>query len=113
MTTLKKVYKEKENIALPASGRATRKGENIMNNYFNEEMKKSEKTVSVYTLYDNFTVEVEKRENFSDFFICNTEFGNKVYMFGVPNCNLAMEEELIRANVEDYIAIFLDMYGGE
>ena len=26
MTTLKKVYKDKENIALPAKGRATRKG---------------------------------------------------------------------------------------
>lgn len=81
-----------------------------MKNYFDKKIQKTEKTVTVYTLVDNFAVEVETWDEVTHFFMFNKEYGNKLYMFGVPNCTPAVEEELVRANAEDYMAFFEKMH---
>ena len=73
-------------------------------------LKKTAKTVTVYTLVDDFTVEVERNEDVTDFYMCKIGYGVKIYMFGIPNCPPAVAEELVRANAEEYMAFFVEMH---
>ena len=84
MTTLKKVYKDKENIALPAKGRATRKGVKQMKKFkFNG------------TIYENLT-DAQDAAYFAALssFYNNTEDsrGNPISLDG-PHCSKALSTE--------------------
>ena len=73
-------------------------------------LKKTEKTITVYTLVDGFTVEVERNDDITDFYMCNSKYYSKMYMFGIPNCPPAFEAELIMANAEDYMRFYTEQY---
>jgi hypothetical protein len=73
-------------------------------------LKKTDKTIAVYTLTDNFTVEVERNDDITDFYMCNSKYCSKMYMFGIPNCPTAVEEALITANAEDYMRFYTEQY---
>ena len=75
------------------------------------EMTKYEKKIGVYTLPDDFSVEVERNENSTNFYLANKAFGDKMYMFGLPDCSEEFEEDIITANVEEYIEYFFERYG--
>lgn len=75
-----------------------------------KKIKKTEKTVTVYTLVDNFTVEVERNDDITDFYMCNSKYCSKMYMFGIPNCPTAVEEVLITANADDYMRFFEEQH---
>ena len=73
-------------------------------------LKKTEKTITVYTLVDGFTVEVETNDEVADFYMRKAVYGIKMYMFGIPNCPTAVEEALIIANAEDYMGFYTEQY---
>ena len=73
-------------------------------------LKKTEKTIIVYTLVDGFTVEVETNDEVADFYMRKAGYGIKMYMFGIPNCPMAVEEALIIANAEDYMRFYTEQY---
>lgn len=74
-------------------------------------MKKFEKRVTVYILPGDFTVEVERNGDLTDFYLVNKSIGDKMHMFGLPNCSEDDEEDIIRSNAEDYIDLFFEIYG--
>ena len=74
-------------------------------------MKKFEKIVTVYTLGNDFTAEVEKNGDLKDFYLVNKSIGDKMHMFGLPNCSEDDEEDIIRSNAQDYIELFFEIYG--
>ncbi len=74
-------------------------------------MKKFEKRVTVYILPGDFTVEVERNGDLKDFYLVNKSIGDKMHMFGLPNCSEDDEEYIIRSNAEDYIELFFEIYG--
>ena len=74
-------------------------------------MKKFEKRVTVYILPGDFTVEVERNGDLTDFYLVNKSIGDKMHMFGLPNCSEDDEEDIIRSNAQDYIELFFEIYG--
>ena len=74
-------------------------------------MKKFEKRVTVYILPGDFTVEVEKNGDLTDFYLVNKSIGDKMHMFGLLNCSEDDEEDIIRSNAQDYIDLFFEIYG--
>lgn len=74
-------------------------------------MKKFEKRVTVYILPGDFTVEVERNGDLTDFYLVNKSIGDKMHMFGLTNCSEDDEEDIIRSNAEDYIDLFFEIYG--
>lgn len=71
---------------------------------------KNTKTINVYNLHDNFRVETETAEGITDFYLCRKSYGDKMYMFGIPNCTVEAEEALIIANAEEYIDMFNERF---
>ena len=74
-------------------------------------MKKFEKRVTVYILPGDFTVEVERNGDLTDFYLVNKSIGDKMHMFGLLNCSEDDEEDIIRSNAQDYIDLFFEIYG--
>ena len=74
-------------------------------------MKSFKKTITVYTLGNDFEVEVERNGDLTEFYLVNKSIGDKMHMFGLPGCPEEDEEDIIRANAEDYIEVFFECYG--
>ena len=74
-------------------------------------MKKFEKRVTVYILPGDFTVEVEKNGGLTEFYLVNKAYGDKMHMFSLADCYGKTEEDIILANVEEYIEYFFEQYG--
>ena len=60
-----------------------------------------EKTILIYKYRDNFQVEIEENE-FIEFWLYNTNYGIKMFMFGIQ-CKREEYIELIESNIEEYI----------
>ncbi|MBR3975758.1 MAG: hypothetical protein IKJ88_07865 [Clostridia bacterium] len=73
-------------------------------------MKVSQKQITVYEFDDGFFVEVSKDEDATYFYLGHTQYGVKSLMFGVPDLNLMSAEQLIEANIEDYIELYKEEY---
>ena len=74
-------------------------------------MKKFEKKVTVYTLENDFAVEVERSGDLTAFYLVNKAYGDKMHMFSLADCYGETEEDIIEANVEEYIEYFFEQYG--
>ena len=70
----------------------------------------NEKTIMVYTLSAGFTVEVEIKEDCSDFYICHKDYGDKMYMFGLENKDITSVDDIILSNANEYMELFCDTY---
>ena len=77
----------------------------------NFEITKYQKSVTVYVLPDDFSVEVERNGDLTEFYLINKVYGDKMYMFGLADCSGKSEEDIIMANVEEYIEYFFERYG--
>jgi hypothetical protein len=80
----------------------------------NMEMMSLKRTTYVTTRYDvygGFYVEVTKNpeKDYVDFVLCRENYGFKNYMIGIPtkDCPESVWEDLIRRNVDSYIAGFI------
>ena len=73
-------------------------------------MKKSTYITTRFDVGDRFYVEVSPDGEWYDFVLCMEGYGIKSFMFGLykKDCPEEMWEEIIEANVEDYIEVFLD-----
>ena len=81
-----------------------------MKNLICQEMKKYEKTITVYTLPFGFKVEVEKNEELSEFYISHNDYGVKMHMFGLLNCDISDLDDIVASNVIQYIALYHQQY---
>lgn len=80
----------------------------------NMEMMSLKRTTYVTTRYDvygGFYVEVTKNpeKDYVDFVLCRENYGFKSYMIGIPtkDCPESVWEDIIRRNVDSYIAGFI------
>ena len=70
--------------------------------------KMEEKTILIYQYKDNFQVEIEENE-FIEFWLYNTDFGIKMFMFGINyGCNNYIN--IIERNIEKNIEIYRNEY---
>ena len=76
-------------------------------------MKKTTYTVTRFDIDDEFYVEVSpstdnEGEEMYDFVLCKEDYGIKSFMFGLfaKNCPPHIWEDMIEANVDDYIEYF-------
>ena len=74
-------------------------------------MKKLEKKITVYTLENDFSVEVERSRDLTAFYLANKAYGDKMHMFSLADCYGETVEDIIEANVEEYIEYFFESYG--
>lgn len=74
-------------------------------------MKKFEKTITVYTLGNDFEVEVERSGDLTAFYLVNKAYGDKMHVFSLADCYGDTVEDIIEANIEEYIKIFFERYG--
>ena len=74
-------------------------------------MKKFEKKVTVYTLENDFSVEVERSRDLTAFYLVNKAYGDKMHMFSLADCYGETVEDIIEANAEEYIEYFFEQYG--
>ena len=81
-----------------------------MKNLICQEMKKYEKTITVYTVPFGFKVEVEKNEELSEFYISHNDYGVKMHMFGLLNCDILDLDDIVASNVIQYIALYHQQY---
>ena len=72
--------------------------------------KKYQKTITVYELHDDFMVEVHRDKELTDFYIYHKAYGIKMLMFGLCDFDVATEEQILEANVEDYMDIYKEEY---
>ena len=84
-----------------------------MNDFIDKEMNKYEKTIMVYTLPFGFKVEVERNEETSEFYISHNDYGDKMHMFGLANCDTTEQDSIVRSNAIEYMALFLKQYRAE
>ena len=73
-------------------------------------MKRYQKTITVYEFPDSFVVEVHRDEELSEFYISHTAYGIKMLMFGLCDCDVATEAQILEAHVEDYMEIYKAKY---
>lgn len=81
--------------------------EMISNNFT---LPKYEKAITVYSLPDGFIVEVEKGSEYTDFYISHRNYGVKSLMFGLCNCDIGSEEEIILANAEECMDLYREEF---
>lgn len=74
-------------------------------------MQKFEKKVTVYTLENDFSVEVERSGDLTAFYLVNKAYGDKIHMFSLADCYGETVEDIIEANVEEYIEYFFEQCG--
>lgn len=84
-----------------------------MNDFIDKEMNKYEKTITVYTLPFGFKVEVEKNEEISEFYISHKDYGDKMYMFSLSNCDTTEQDNIVSSNAIEYMELFLKQYKTE
>ena len=84
-----------------------------MNDFIDKEMNKYEKTITVYTLPFGFKVEVDRNEETSEFYISHKDYGDKMHMFGLANCDTTEQDSIVRSNAIEYMALFLKQYRAE
>ena len=73
-------------------------------------MRMYQKTITVYEFPDSFVVEVHRDEELSEFYISHKAYGIKMLMFGLCDFDVATEEQILEANVEDYMDIYKEEY---
>ena len=89
---------------------------NNTNNFTNEMMNnngvlaKHEKTITVYALWDGFCVDVDRGVEDTEFYIYHKCYGIKSMMFGLRNCDMWSEEEMILANAEEHMEFYREDY---
>ena len=74
-------------------------------------MKKYVKTINAYDISDGFTVEVDNVDSAREFYLHHKDYGDKMYMFGVPSLDETNEEGVIELNAEMYVSIFKKNFG--
>ena len=77
----------------------------------NFEITKYQKSVTVYVLPDDFSVEVERNGDLTEFYLVNKAYGDKMHMFSLASCYGETVEDIIEANIEEYIEYFFEQYG--
>ena len=73
-------------------------------------MKKYQKTITVYELDGGFFVEVSKDEDVTHFYLGHKKYVIKDCMLGACDFYAMTEEELVLANVAEYIALYKHDY---
>lgn len=84
-----------------------------MKNLICQEMKKYEKTITVYTLPYGFKVEVERNEELSAFYISHNDYGVKMLMFGLLNFDASEQDDIVASTVIQYMGIYQQQYMAE
>ena len=74
-------------------------------------LKRTNYVTTRYDVYGGFYVEVTKNpeKDYVDFVLCRENYGFKSHMIGIPtkDCPESVWEDLIRRNVDSYIAGFI------
>lgn len=74
-------------------------------------LKRTTYVTTRYDVYGGFYVEVTKNpeKDYVDFVLCRENYGFKSHMIGIPtkDCPESVWEDLIRRNVDSYIAEFI------
>lgn len=68
------------------------------------------KTITAYTLPYGFIIEADQSEEVTDFYIYHKDYGIKMLMFGICNCDVAEHDEIVRANATQYMLIYTENY---
>lgn len=68
------------------------------------------KTITAYTLPYGFIIEADQSEEVTDFYIYHKDYGIKMLMFGICNCDVAEQDEIVRANATQYMLIYTENY---
>ena len=71
-----------------------------------------EKTIIIYNYKDNFQVEIIEENGFVEFWLYNTNYGIKMFMFGIE-CKFCQREkyiEIIENIIEENIEIYKNEY---
>lgn len=76
-------------------------------------VKKYKKTIVVVEFENDFMVEIDRGEKFTEFYITHKFHTEKVYMFNCPNCDEEQEELLILDNLTKYMLAFAEECGDE
>ena len=75
------------------------------NEFFDYGAIKQEKIITVYNVAYGFTIEVDRGEEVTSFYISHENYSDKMYMFGLRNCDISdaeFEETIILANAKAY-----------
>ncbi|HHY29029.1 hypothetical protein A7W90_05810 [Clostridium sp. Bc-iso-3] len=81
-----------------------------MNEFFNYGATKQDKIISIYNVAYGFTIEVDRGEEVTSFYISHENYGDKMYMFGLRNCDILdaeFEKTIILANAKTYAGYYL------
>ena len=60
-----------------------------MNEFFDYGAIKQEKIITVYNVAYGFTIEVDRGEEVTSFYISHENYSDKMYMFGLQNCDIS------------------------
>ncbi len=73
----------------------------------------TEKNITVYSLSDDFTVEVESDGSVTECYLCHKNYGVKSHMFGILNKDIDSKslEEIICNNAPSYMETYMEEYG--
>ena len=81
-----------------------------MNEFFDYGAIRQEKIITVYNVAYGFTIEVDRGEEVTSFYISHENYGDKMYMFRLQNCDISdaeFEEAIILANAKAYAGYYL------
>lgn len=76
-------------------------------------IKKYKKTVVVVEFENDFMVEIDRGEKFTEFYLAHKFYTEKEYMFNFPNCDEEQEEKLIWENLEKHMFVYAEAYCDE
>ena len=67
-----------------------------MNEFFDYGAIKQEKIITVYNVAYGFTIEVDRGEEVTSFYISHENYSDKMYMFGLRNCDISDAEDKVQ-----------------
>lgn len=76
-------------------------------------MLKTNVEIKRYDLENGFIVDVEKSDEWADFWLNHKDYGIKQFMFELYNCDESEYESIIEFNVDEFINIYKKDYFDE
>ena len=72
-----------------------------------------QKNLTVYSLPDDFSVEIESDGEVTECYLCHKNYGVKSHMFGLLNKDINSKslEEIICNNAPSYMETYMEEYG--
>ena len=73
-------------------------------------MKKYPKNVMVYEFSNGYIIEVDKKDDCTEFYISNKDYGVKSLMFGLCDFYGLTEEEIVLSEAERHMKFYREEY---